>query len=406
MDNDDEGSAIQMCASFQALDDGVANGGTTLDGILALDKQLPVPVAVPEDVRDHGQLAIVPSEAGQEQKKKEAVSEAVNNAAGQHWSSRKEHGQDAIANGGMILDDTLGEQLPLPIAVPEGDVDRGQSAIIPGDLVEKKRKRKEEAVGDLVEQKPERKKVVSWTEDDHRIFLLGLHFIASGPKKWKTMSKYLLPNKGTSEIASHAQKYHKRQERKEETLRKSINDTILRKEDIVRLFHLIWEKHKPQQRLELSQAGAALTVLQSHAGQFHQVPGAYFPAGQVQHHLHQMPMMGAPADPRPSFGACGCGQTHQIPAAPPVTWNVTQNTPNCASSGGTPQIHQWTSRSAPATGPSWGYTRPHTQSIMQEFQPAPTAQPMVEALDIEGYLKSLFELIIMYMDDICEDMQL
>ncbi|OWM90692.1 hypothetical protein CDL15_Pgr020997 [Punica granatum] len=291
----------------------------------------------------------------------------------------------AVANGGMILDhfldtnldeildgmtvdellDDLNKQLLVPVAVPEGHADPVQSGIIPalGEAeVGQKRKRKE-AAGELAEQKPKRKKVVSWTEDDHRMFLLGLRFIPILAKiwkstgihpteKWKIMSTYFLPNKDTREIASHAQKYSKRQHQKGQTKRKSINDTILRKEDEVRLINLILENLKARKRLQLSQPGAAPTVVQSQAGQFRQVPEACFPAGQVQYHLNQMPVMGALAYPGPSFGVCD--QTHQMKPTPSVTQS-------CAC------------------------TRPHIQSpIIQEFQPAPTAQPMVRPHLLNG----------------------
>ncbi|OWM90646.1 hypothetical protein CDL15_Pgr020951 [Punica granatum] len=286
----------------------------------------------------------------------------------------------------MTLEDlrhSLDEELPIPVAVTEGEeADRRQSAIIPPSGEAGQKRKWKEAVGDLVDQKPERKKPVSWTEDDHKIFLLGLRYFATLPKKWKSrkweiISAYFLPNKNTSELASHAQKYFKRQQQKGEKKRKSINDTILQKEDEVRLKQLIRENLRARKRSQLSQRGEAPTVVQSHAGQFRQVPGASFPAEQKheEHHLHQMPGIGVPAVPRLSFGACV--QTHQMQPAPPVTWNMAPNTPNCTSSGGTPQIHQRTSHPAPASGLSCANTTPHTQSITQEFQPSPTAQPMV-----------------------------
>ncbi|PKI54864.1 hypothetical protein CRG98_024747 [Punica granatum] len=246
----------------------------------------------------------------------------------------------AVANGGMILDhflDTNLDEILDGMTVDELLDDLNKQLLVPSAIIPalgeaevgQKRKRKE-AAGELAEQKPKRKKVVSWTEDDHRY----------------------VRSIDTREIASHAQKYSKRQHQKGQTKRKSINDTILRKEDEVRLINLILENLKARKRLQLSQPGAAPTVVQSQAGQFRQVPEACFPAGQVQYHLNQMPVMGALAYPGPSFGVCD--QTHQMKPTPSVTQS-------CAC------------------------TRPHIQSpIIQEFQPAPTAQPMVRPHLLNG----------------------
>ncbi|PKI67849.1 hypothetical protein CRG98_011748 [Punica granatum] len=287
MDDDGEGSVSYMLNSYQAFDNAAANGSMSIDSIMST--QLLVPVAVPKSDGHDGQLAIVSGEAGQE--KKDAVSKAVNDAAGQNRSSGQEHRQDAVAYGGMTLD----KQLPPPVDLFEGDVDHGRLGIVPGEAGQK-RKRKEE-VSEQVEHKPKRKNRVSWTEDEHRIFLLGLQRLKNCPTRWKTMSTYLLTNKSISEISSHAQKYFIWEEHNEERQRKSINSTILREEDKVRLMPWI------EKRLLLFELSQAIpTVVQSHAGQFYHVPGSSFP-GQEQNHFHQMPVMGARADSRPSFDA-------------------------------------------------------------------------------------------------------
>ncbi|OWM84496.1 hypothetical protein CDL15_Pgr000936 [Punica granatum] len=172
MDNN-EGSISCMLNSYEAIDVAAANGGMSIDSTMGtqlpapsidatMGTQLPVPVAVPKSDGHHGQLAIVSGEVGQQPEKKEAVSEAVDDAAGQTWNSGQEHGQDAVANGGM----TLNKHLPPLVDRLEGDVDHGQSGIIPGEAGQKRRRK--EAVREQVEQKPKRKKPVPWTEDDYK----------------------------------------------------------------------------------------------------------------------------------------------------------------------------------------------------------------------------------------------
>ncbi|CAN6319082.1 unnamed protein product [Urochloa humidicola] len=65
----------------------------------------------------------------------------------------------------------------------------------------------------------------SWTEDEHRQFLYGLH--AYGRGNWKIISRNLIPNKTPVQISSHAQKYFRRLENPNKKQRYSINDVGL-----------------------------------------------------------------------------------------------------------------------------------------------------------------------------------
>ncbi|XP_047328196.1 transcription factor KUA1-like [Impatiens glandulifera] len=55
----------------------------------------------------------------------------------------------------------------------------------------------------------ERKKGVAWTEEEHRMFLLGLHKLGKGD--WRGISKNYVVSRTPTQVASHAQKYFIRQ---------------------------------------------------------------------------------------------------------------------------------------------------------------------------------------------------
>eukprot|EP00252_Welwitschia_mirabilis_P003015 TRINITY_DN13058_c0_g1_i2.p1 TRINITY_DN13058_c0_g1~~TRINITY_DN13058_c0_g1_i2.p1 ORF type:complete len:310 (+),score=41.73 TRINITY_DN13058_c0_g1_i2:53-982(+) len=51
----------------------------------------------------------------------------------------------------------------------------------------------------------ERKKGVPWTEEEHRLFLLGLHRYGKGD--WRSISRNFVVSRTPTQVASHAQKY-------------------------------------------------------------------------------------------------------------------------------------------------------------------------------------------------------
>merc|ERR1719293_481409 len=55
----------------------------------------------------------------------------------------------------------------------------------------------------------ERKKGVPWTEDEHRLFLLGLQKLGKGD--WRGISRHYVKTRTPTQVASHAQKYFIRQ---------------------------------------------------------------------------------------------------------------------------------------------------------------------------------------------------
>ncbi|GAB2280306.1 hypothetical protein Dimus_014947 [Dionaea muscipula] len=67
-------------------------------------------------------------------------------------------------------------------------------------------------------------KIQQWTEDEHKLFLVGLDIYGRG--NWKSISEEIVRSRIASQVASHAQKFYKRQEaREEDNKRYSIYDT-------------------------------------------------------------------------------------------------------------------------------------------------------------------------------------
>ncbi|KAL3829973.1 hypothetical protein ACJIZ3_018775 [Penstemon smallii] len=56
---------------------------------------------------------------------------------------------------------------------------------------------------------PERKKGVPWTEEEHRMFLIGLEKLGKGD--WRGISRNFVTTRTPTQVASHAQKYFLRQ---------------------------------------------------------------------------------------------------------------------------------------------------------------------------------------------------
>ncbi|KAG5607787.1 hypothetical protein H5410_029279, partial [Solanum commersonii] len=69
----------------------------------------------------------------------------------------------------------------------------------------------------------ERKKGTPWTEDEHRLFLIGLDKYGKGD--WRSISRNVVVSRTPTQVASHAQKYFIRQQAmKKERKRSSIHD--------------------------------------------------------------------------------------------------------------------------------------------------------------------------------------
>ncbi|GMI97322.1 DIVARICATA2 [Hibiscus trionum] len=72
----------------------------------------------------------------------------------------------------------------------------------------------------------ERKKGIPWTENEHRLFLLGLSKFGKGD--WRSISRNVVITRTATQVASHAQKYFLRQSSvKKERKRSSIHDITM-----------------------------------------------------------------------------------------------------------------------------------------------------------------------------------
>ncbi|PSR92951.1 Transcription factor DIVARICATA like [Actinidia chinensis var. chinensis] len=69
----------------------------------------------------------------------------------------------------------------------------------------------------------ERKKGTPWTVEEHRLFLIGLKTYGKGD--WRSISRNVVVTRTPTQVASHAQKYHLRQDSvKKDRKRSSIHD--------------------------------------------------------------------------------------------------------------------------------------------------------------------------------------
>jgi len=77
--------------------------------------------------------------------------------------------------------------------------------------------------GGVKNKEGERKKGTPWTEEEHRLFLIGLQRYGKGD--WRSISRNVVVSRTPTQVASHAQKYFLRQNSmKKERKRSSIHD--------------------------------------------------------------------------------------------------------------------------------------------------------------------------------------
>lgn len=105
----------------------------------------------------------------------------------------------------------------------------------------------------------ERKKGVPWTEEEHRLFLIGLQKYGKGD--WRSISRNAVVSRTPTQVASHAQKYYLRMNSvRKEKKRSSIHDiTTVQTSHVAPPDEQRWtdpppiNQHGPQEKMAPSQ---------------------------------------------------------------------------------------------------------------------------------------------------------
>jgi len=126
----------------------------------------------------------------------------------------------------------------------------------------------------------ERRKGIPWTEEEHRLFLMGLTKFGKGD--WRSISRNFVITRTPTQVASHAQKYFIRLNtlNKKDKRRSSIHDiTSVNNQAAAEAAALAAQQGTPY-----SQAGPGMTVMHPHQlaqqGMF-QGPGVAMPMGHA-----------------------------------------------------------------------------------------------------------------------------
>jgi len=107
------------------------------------------------------------------------------------------------------------------------------------------------------DQHSERKKGIPWTEEEHRLFLLGLEKFGKGD--WRSISRNFVVSRTPTQVASHAQKYFIRLSsmNKRDKRRASIHDiTSVDRSEVPSLTHRVGQQQAAQNGHQAAANGA------------------------------------------------------------------------------------------------------------------------------------------------------
>ncbi|XP_077246349.1 uncharacterized protein LOC143886295 [Tasmannia lanceolata] len=104
--------------------------------------------------------------------------------------------------------------IPIPLYLNEDELNNDDPPKL-SEVAPKKKKK-----GARVEK--ERRRGVLWSENEHRLFLLGLK--AYGTGDWRSISRNFVMSRTPTQVASHAQKYNNRLKKAKTSQRMSIHD--------------------------------------------------------------------------------------------------------------------------------------------------------------------------------------
>lgn len=129
----------------------------------------------------------------------------------------------------------------------------------------------------------ERKKGVPWTEDEHRLFLLGLQKLGKGD--WRGISRHFVQSRTPTQVASHAQKYFIRQNNMNKRKRRSSLFDIVNEapeEDQQRMVHGVAGAQAPQAPQAPGNIGGLSMAFASHLGGYN--PTGMAPPAKFSNH--------------------------------------------------------------------------------------------------------------------------
>lgn len=150
---------------------------------------------------------------------------AFETALATHWEQSSHRWEKIAADVGKAVEDVVnhyqlleedivaidGDQVPLPSYWEDDAVDGGSHG------------GKKGGDGKAPRAEQERRKGIAWSEEEHRLFLLGLKKFGKGD--WRSISRNFVVTRTPTQVASHAQKYFIRlQSGTKDKRRSSIHD--------------------------------------------------------------------------------------------------------------------------------------------------------------------------------------